>query len=502
MQYKSPIRFFDYSHIDLTDVAAINIARVKKQIAAEFSMEPTGIITLEGIDYSKQDIFSIIESAQFATEITHHIKIWAHKSLLQFLESGTVTELLDQETAGLKEDLPFVNFCSPYFAPQFNKEMKNRLSRSDFKAAADWIANCEMILISDGEVAFSSANTYLEDAIKLFRNLNKTTFLSRKAEVTVWTKDWARFLNWLPDNLYSVKDDLATVLINFCVEIQNVDERTCYLISRQMIQLDYLDPTNTKLVRENHEIYEEKISDTDLYPGGRKRRPHKKNSKGLNYIWLILVFVITVVRLMDKGCGNSSSKYSNNLNYVTESNKVNDLVAKLFFERARSASLKNISRLHGSLDTAVQTMPFFVSFFQSVKMEEEATIEVKNSTPEPLYLFVLDDGVPLQMEISQNQSLRIKKGFLHACDFIIGKEEDLKLSASDSLECFTLKQQKVKMVFEQFSDTAVLYLADTSYNRLIRLNIEAKNGKYYLNTPDKVEVNRKIVRLGTNPSQL
>lgn len=495
MQYKSPLRFFEYSHIDVSDIDQVNIARAKKQIAAEFSMEPSGIINLEGIDYNKQEIFSLIESAQFTSDMQQHKKIWEHKSLLKFLESGTIANGLSEDVAALKEELSFVHFCSPYFAPQFNKEMKRRLSGDDFDSAADWITNCEMILISDGEVAFNSSTTYLEEAIKLFRNLNKTTFVSRIQEVMVWTRDWSRFLNWLPDNLYGVKDELATVLINFCVEIQNADERTCYLISRQMVLLDYLDPTNARLVRENHAIYEEKIADTDLYPGGRRRRPHKKNNKELNYIWYILVAIVILVRIMGNGCNNSSSYNDKTVNFY-DASKTKDLITKLFFEKARKiGSQGGRSGMSQNWADTVQSLPIYLSMFQSEQAAEEATLELINRTNKPLYVYLNSGGEITYLDLESSKKVRIRTGGTFATDFILSAEEDLKLATNDSIECFFINGKGLKNINRQYSDTAGINLEDAKYKHLIRVVIEKPKDTYIIGTLDEAKVYRTITGL-------
>ena len=497
MQYKSPIRFFEYCHIDITDPETINVSRAKKQIAAEFNMEPSGIIRLEGIHYSKQDMLSCLESPNMSIQLAFHQKIWAHKSLLHFLESGTISDQFDAEVHTVKEDIAFVGFCSPYFALQFNKEMKQRLASNNFDAAAGWIVYCQMILLGDGETAFASTTSYLEQAIRLFRNLNKTTFLSRQDEVAVWTKDWARFMNWLPDNLYSLKDDLAMVLINFCVEIQNADERTCFLISKQMIQLDYVDPSNARLIHENHEIYAEKVAGTDLNPQGQKRPAPQKKSKP-NYIWIILICVITFVRIMDKGCGNERRS---NVNEVTVTGEqLDEMVGKLFFERGRQiGGGHSRSGMLQTLDSSVHTLPVYFSFFQTADDSKETTLELKNQTGADLYLFLRDNenGI-MDIYIGAEQTMRVKKADLAGIDLMINTVGELKLTTLDSLECIFLNVKGEKELNKRYSDTSTTYLADEQYKRLVRLNIKTEDGRYAVSSPDKLDVYRIKTGLGSN----
>jgi hypothetical protein len=494
MQYKSPIRFFEYCHIEISDPEALNGSRAKKQIAAEFNMEPSGIIRLDEIDYNKQDILSCLESPNMIVQLAFHQKIWAHKSLLHFLESGIVGEQFAADIDTVKEDIPFVGFCSPYFAPQFNKEMKQRLAKDDFDAAADWIVYCQMILLGDGETAFASTTSYLEQAIRLFRNLNKTTFLSRRDEVVAWTKNWARFINWLPDNLYSQKDDLAMVLINFCVEIQNADERTCFLISKQMIQLDYVDPSNARLIRENHEIYAEKVAGTTLNPEKKRAAPQKKSKP--NYIWIILICVITFVRIMDKGCNNNRDR--DNTHLIMSDEQIDALTTKLFFDKARNTDIsESHSGMLQTMDSAIQTIPVYFSFFQPVDSSLETTLDIKNKTDSTIYLFLLDpDNRTLDITLAPNETLRLRKGDLAAIDFMVNAGSELKQSTLDSMECFYLNVKGDTALNIQYSDTATTYLDDKDYKRRVRLNITTRNGRFYASSPDKLDVYRDVIRIG------
>lgn len=495
MQYKSPIRFFEYCHIDISDPEAINTSRAKKQIAAEFNMEPSGIIRLDEIDYNKQDILSCLESPNMAVQLAFHQKIWAHKSLLHFLESGIVEEQFAADIDTVKEDIPFVGFCSPYFAPQFNKEMKQRLTKDDFDAAADWIVYCQMILLGDGETAFASTTSYLEQAIRLFRNLNKTTFLNRKDEVAAWMNNWARFINWLPDNLYSLKDDLAMVLINFCVEIQNADERTCFLISKQMIQLDYVDPSNARLIRENHEIYAEKVAGTYLNPEGKKRAAPQKKSKP-NYIWIILVCIIAFVRIMDKGCNNNRDR--DNTNTIMSEEQLDAWGTKMFFDNARNTGMSDSrSGMVQTMDSAIQALPVYFSFFQSVDSTLETSLDIKNKTDSTIYLYFLEpDNTKLDITLAPGETMRLRKGDLSGIDFIVNTSNELKLSPLDSMACFYLNVKGDTALNAVYSDTAATYLADEDYKRRVRLDITTRNGHYYIKSPDKLDVYRNTIRLG------
>jgi len=92
MTFISIIRFFNYCGIDAAQAVPGNIPRIKKQIAAEFSLVPNGIIEIEGTVYNKQDVFSILEAPDFAEILAHQQTINEHEPLRLFLEKGIASD--------------------------------------------------------------------------------------------------------------------------------------------------------------------------------------------------------------------------------------------------------------------------------------------------------------------------------------------------------------------------------------------------------------------------
>jgi hypothetical protein len=59
-QYISIIRLLQHAEIDVE--SEINVARVKKQLAAEFNFSPTAIIEIDNYSYNKTDVFEELDT--------------------------------------------------------------------------------------------------------------------------------------------------------------------------------------------------------------------------------------------------------------------------------------------------------------------------------------------------------------------------------------------------------------------------------------------------------
>lgn len=418
MTFVSIIRLFDYCNIDYSDLEQLNIPRIKKQIAAEFNFAPEGFITIDGRVYNKNEVFQTLDASNVAELIAYHLKVYQANGLLQILEEGKIENLTSQELRSYIEDENFVRFISPYFAPVFNREMKNRLAAADFEGAADWIPYCRLILNTDGETAFQSTKTYLEEALRLFKNLNKDSFLVRKEEVQPWTNSFARFLNWLPDLLYPQKEALAIQLINFCVEIQESDRIYAYQISKSMLALNFLDNFHTQLIKDNHLVYESRVLGTDIIAPEREKELKKEKSKGSSYMWIIIAVVIFLVRMVSK-CDNINQREFQTNEY-TYSNEENNQNYQQFFDSLRKNTPIKKEKYEKTNQGQLGDIKSYFSFLNPAGIENVPyLIKLTNNSSETLELHHLYQGYVYILPLAAGKYVTLQKPDGDHIDFIL-----------------------------------------------------------------------------------
>ncbi len=318
MGYTSIIRFLEYCHIDIAEESAINVTRIKKQINAEFAMQPDGIITIDDISYTKHDVLQEVEHPNFLERLQHHKTIWAHKDLLNTLEKHAIDiDIATSEWCRLQNDDNFVEFVSPYMAAPYDDIMKSLLKQPNFHYAQQWLSFSKFIKPEEEENAFKSIREYMEDANYLFRNINAKTYKSKLAEINPWqTQEWSYFINSLPNSINEYSEELALHLINFGVEVQKLEKKMCYQISRQLTQLSNISQDLKTLISNNHSIYR------DNYVG-TSTSSDSGSWGGLRVIVIAIVVILKIITASN-GCNERRS-----YNYDTSNNiDINTIIEK------------------------------------------------------------------------------------------------------------------------------------------------------------------------------
>ena len=286
MQYRSPIRIFEYCGIDCR---AFDVAKAKKTLAAEFAIAPGGIITIDGFDYSKNDVFIELEHEDFMQRLSYHLLIWQSQSLLNCLEKNTADANTVKMLTVLHSDnnnRPMIRFFSSCFAVSFDKIMKRLLYLGQFKEAGKWLMTIRLIDDANDEyTALISMRNFIADFIKLLQNLNEKTYKDRLPSLEKWfAQPWRLFINQLPDSLYDTKKELLSAMILFTSVIAQVDIKLCLKISRQLKKVKCLEESMRKVIIRNHSIYSIKS----------RQQFDKRNI--VKYI-VIVIAIFTVIRL-------------------------------------------------------------------------------------------------------------------------------------------------------------------------------------------------------------
>lgn len=296
MQYQSIISLFKHLDIAFDAKTDLEFSRLRKQIMAEFAIAHEGIIEVEGISYTKHDVLQLMNHNRWGETLQHHITIWQQPGLYNLL----VHDQLDLDEAHnwheLSSNADFVHFVAPYFAPRFNGVMKSLLQENNFAAAEQWLAYLSFVVMEYEEEALKSTRLYLEDTIRLFKNINDISYKQRAQELKPWTTYvWSAFVNQLPDTILHYTDELATEIINFTVRIQKADTQLCYFLSRELMQLKNVNYSLRQLIEENHEIYAENA--------GAKPKATKKSAPN-TYFWILGIIALLRILLKASGCND------------------------------------------------------------------------------------------------------------------------------------------------------------------------------------------------------
>lgn len=295
MQYQSPIRFLDYAAIGYDQEGLTQISRIKKQITAEFALQSDGIIVIDTVSYTKHELLLELEHPDFLQRMQYHELLWQHKGLLLLLEKDIVDMDKIATWQPLLRNPGFVAFISPYFAPAFDSVMKTLLRKNNLYTASVWFDYFPLVQPFDEETALKNTRLYLDQSIKLFRNMNDQSYRQRLPELAPWyTESWSVFMNKMPQSLLYYTDDIANAIINFTVRIQKSDRKMCYQISSELAKLEGVNYSLKQLIESNHQIYKKNY----------ESRTIKGRLRSIPTGYIIVVVLIALVRifsLMDSG---------------------------------------------------------------------------------------------------------------------------------------------------------------------------------------------------------
>ncbi|TWP29122.1 hypothetical protein ETU09_04580 [Apibacter muscae] len=407
MNYQSPIRLFEYCNIDYKE--SLDIKKVKKIIGLEFSFAKEGYITLENLDYSKDQIFKEIERDDFLQRFNFHLQIWENKSLLNFLERQEINLPILGKWISLcnKQNCNFKPFISPYFAYSINKVFKKCLSSKNFKLVNEWLDFFVFIdTLQDEFLATESLKNFLIDKTHILKNVNKNTYVTKLPQINDWLNEpFSNFVNKLPESLNDQIDKLVTELINFSVEIQFENKKLCYQIIKELKLIQNINEDLKLLISENHKIYKKKNISIRNIRNIRKRDI-------IRFI-LALFIIIRFLSVINKGVFTDKEKNSIK-NFKEEVN----FEKEIFIENRNKLSTIHWDSLEVVKNSKIvmhKDVKYFLILENKLNQKKESSVQFVNNSKYPLIISIPDndnDLVDFKVEAGRNLSVKVNSNVM------------------------------------------------------------------------------------------
>lgn len=417
MEYRSLVRFFEYAGLEPEDLATTTLPRMKKLAQAEFALQPDGVLMLEGISFTGNDVSQELDHPDAQQRLQYHLSVWEHKGLLELLEQDHLhMDTMDQWYV-LHQDEGFRYFISPYFATAFHSAMSTLLHSRDLYSAASWMDYLVFVRPEDEEQAVRSVRLFLEDALRLFRNLNDTSYGDRLQELEVWRDDsWSLFINKLPPSLAPYADELANAIINFTVRVQKVNPKLCYELSAGLIKLRHIDYSLKRLILNNHEVY---------------RKKGDRGSFHMPYLYPIVIGLIILVRVLI-GMGSSNS-FQNVNPYVDHdsgiTNEKSEYEGIRLFHEDQYRYSKSPTHIAGPpLDKAVFSDKPVYLFIESWPTDSLYPMALVNNTRERIKVDIISAVNVSNVTVGDHDILCIQPDYNRNLDMVLTfRQEDPRL---------------------------------------------------------------------------
>ncbi len=291
-QYISIIRLFEHCGISTGD--DFNLLRVKKQLQAEFTIAKNGFIEVDGYTYSRHDVLEEIEQPDFLNRLTFHKAIWKSRQLLQLLENNSIDlTTIHIEFISFWNNKEFDQFFSPYFAGPFNYLSRTLLTEMRLKEMGDLLGYEGFLLPVEREEAFRPLRIFLDENIRLLRNVNGDNYKMMRPKIAHWIdQDWYVLFNHLPQEFYDEKNDITSRLVNIGVAIQKTHRRDCRKMSEQLISLQDTPESLRSIIVSNHAVYTSSRVKGIGFRGG------------FGIVW---VFILLIRAITSNGCNDNSN---------------------------------------------------------------------------------------------------------------------------------------------------------------------------------------------------
>lgn len=292
-QYISIVRLFE--HCDISLEGELQLPRIRKQLQAEFGFAQSGFLEVDGYSYARQDVFEEIERPDFPQRLEFHKQIWDNPAMLGLLENNQIDPLvIDQAFFLFAGNEEFDVFFSPYFAGPFQYLCRTYLANNRLRDTGILLGFEEFLLPAEREEAFRPLRLYLDEQLRLFRNVSPENYSIMRPKLYHWVEtDWYPFLTNLPHEFYDQKTDIATYLINIGVGIQKHNKRDCRHLSEQLVSSEGFPEHLRSLIVSNHGAYTS--SSGGSWGWG-------------NYIWVGWLIIMLIRTLASDGCNEVSKR--------------------------------------------------------------------------------------------------------------------------------------------------------------------------------------------------
>lgn len=295
-RYISPVRLFKHCGIDTG--ADLNLSRIKKQLQAEFNISRDGFIEVDGFAYSRNDIMEEIDHPEFLLRWKFHKQIWERPALRKLLEENEGGAYdLEAILNPFRGNTEFDKFFSPYFAGPFQQISRSLLNERNLGELGELMRFEQFIQGVEREEAFRPTRIFLDEEFRIIRNVTKENFKLMRPKIEHWIKsDWGFLFSNLPDELYTIKYEIAVKLLNLGVEIQKTHRKDCRRISGQLVELKDAPENLRSLILSNHAAY------NDSAPGCL-------NFKGGAGIIIFVIFIL-IRAIFGDSCNRPAPDYS------------------------------------------------------------------------------------------------------------------------------------------------------------------------------------------------
>jgi hypothetical protein len=278
MAYKSPFHFLPIGGIT-TPLDPVVIQRAKKKLLAELELSEQNIV-----DFSKNDLLQWFDNLK-AEELAFHRYIFENKSLLNFLETGTVTP--GDWTQTLPVDQALQHFVLREVQKQYDHLFAEAFRSSDSQRIKELSAFTLPDIEKKGRYYFSEALNLLTAHYHQLLQFTKNWEPQQESQLREFLSlPFFSIIAILPSYFQAMRDEFAVTLMQLGEKVSD-EKHKQYALAKEIAQMSRAIGPSAAVRVTIGQIEKEKI----LSRKTEEPAVEKKGRKGW-VAWVIFIFLL------------------------------------------------------------------------------------------------------------------------------------------------------------------------------------------------------------------
>lgn len=204
--YISPYKIFELS--PTADDLQVEHYR-GHQLVKMMNHAPKAAIYFKGTKISKERVLELLEELSDPVKRQHHVRIFEHKKLLNFLEYGHLNYFRTPKLMAESQEEAFYQFIAPYFADQYSETLMQAIKTQDTETL-QLLSKSSLPIVADfQDQCYRHANRYVQDTINTLKSLQKDAKVDQLSEhqlMAYLPNKTIELYNMLPDYFFVARN--------------------------------------------------------------------------------------------------------------------------------------------------------------------------------------------------------------------------------------------------------------------------------------------------------
>lgn len=173
MEFINALELLELDKIELSSIDNSIIKKSKKKLLAEIELSDANSINYRGKKIIKSDIERIISDLEDENKIRFYYELLKLPKLNNFLISGDTSFFIKYQSSPIYKNITFIEFISPYFAFQYDKQIYNAFISNDEKQIQSLVNDSPLVTNGYIDICYKSLYSYLKEQVEEFNVLYK-----------------------------------------------------------------------------------------------------------------------------------------------------------------------------------------------------------------------------------------------------------------------------------------------------------------------------------------